>query len=94
MSFWSKEVLLVEVPKTDLVCVRVYKCEREGKPYINIREFFRGASDSDIWKASGKAGITLRGDIAEAILPAFTNGVKLSFDEVEELLAQSSQEQE
>ena len=75
-AFWDREIAQTVVPKYADVNYHVSKTAKNGKVYINIREFFR-PRDSDEW-LPGKAGITV--PVADGIAATLLTAMHIALD--------------
>lgn len=57
MSFWDGVELIGEVTKSEHSKIKVERCTKSGKTYINMREWYNKSSDLE-WKP-GKSGMAI-----------------------------------
>jgi hypothetical protein len=55
-NYWDSEEVLCEVPKSEKAMVRISHTIKNGRDYLNVREFYCTSNDPT-WKPS-KSGMT------------------------------------
>lgn len=81
-KYWDTEVLMPEIQKGEHAKYVVSACTKDGKPYVNIREWYNTQKDPEF--KPGRSGmsfpVTKNGDIGSQLIASIQQAIK-SFDE-------------
>lgn len=74
MSFWESETIINEIPKTDFAKYIISICEKNGKKYLNVREWYSTKKSPKL--RPGKSGICMPIDVAGNLLEVMRDAIQ------------------
>lgn len=69
-SYWDEEIIIAEIPKDTYSKYIVSQCTKNGKTFINLREWYCTSKDPQFKPAKAGAAIPVR--LAEQVAQALT----------------------
>ena len=78
-AYWTREEVIAEISKNDTSKYIVSRCEKDGRKFINVREWYCTRNDPTWKPAKSGMAIPVENGIAEKTLEAMQDVLELSF---------------
>lgn len=75
-GYWDAEVIIAEILKANFAKYIISKCAKDGKEYINLREWYHTRHDATWKPAKAGAIIPVSNGVAKGVITALMKAIQ------------------